>query len=183
MERPGILSRNSACDFLPARRAYDCGRVPSRLHPETTMPPKQDEQAPGRKRERSHRYPGRGLAESLELARFLEERGLDGFPAGEIARALGRDRPGPRERAVRFALFDGEEAPAGFSDFYAQGVRGSRAYVAAHRRTTAELVLLGKAWHRDFLKDRPGPVDRVVVLPEYGGVGSPAGAGRIRRRG
>jgi hypothetical protein len=42
-----------------------------------------------RKRERSHRYPGRGLAESLELAKFLEERGLDGFPAGEIARALG----------------------------------------------------------------------------------------------
>lgn len=49
----------------------------------------QDDQPAGRKRERSHRYPGRSLAESLELAKFLEERGLDGFPAGEIARALG----------------------------------------------------------------------------------------------
>lgn len=49
----------------------------------------QDEHAVSRKRERSHRYPGRSLAESLELAAFVEERGLDGFPAGEIARALG----------------------------------------------------------------------------------------------
>lgn len=55
--------------------------------PETTMP--QDDHAASRKRERSHRYPGRSLAESLELAAFVEERGLDGFPAGEIARALG----------------------------------------------------------------------------------------------
>ena len=49
----------------------------------------QDVPTTGRKRERSHRYPGRSLAESLELAKFLEERGLDGFPASEIARALG----------------------------------------------------------------------------------------------
>ena len=26
----------------------------------------------------------------------------------------------------------------------------------------AELVLAGKAWHRAFLRGRPGPVDRVV---------------------
>lgn len=35
-------------------------------------------------------------------------------------------------------------------------------------RTTypwAEIVLLGKAWHRDFLRDRAGPVDRVEVAP------------------
>ncbi len=66
----------------------------------------------------------------------------------EIARALRRDRRRPGARAVRFALFDGEEAPAGFSDFYAQGDRGSKAYVAAHRATTAELVLL------DFIANR-----------------------------
>ncbi|HEX7048444.1 MAG TPA: glycosyltransferase family 9 protein [Gammaproteobacteria bacterium] len=34
----------------------------------------------------------------------------------------------------------------------------------------AEVVLLGKAWHRDFLAARPGPVDRVVVLPKCNGV-------------
>ena len=35
----------------------------------------------------------------------------------------------------------------------------------------AELVLAGKAWHRDFLQGRPGPVDRVVVIPPVPGVG------------
>jgi ADP-heptose:LPS heptosyltransferase len=39
---------------------------------------------------------------------------------------------------------------------------------AAH--PTAEIVLLGRAWHADFLADRPGPVDRVVVVPPSRGV-------------
>jgi glutaminyl-peptide cyclotransferase len=60
----------------------------------------------------------------------------------EIARELRRDRPRAGEPAVRFVLFDGEEAPAGFTDFSSQGDRGSRAYVQAHATTTRELVLL-----------------------------------------
>jgi len=60
----------------------------------------------------------------------------------EIAHDLARDHPGTQARAVKFVLFDGEEAPAGFTDFYAQGLRGSKAYVLAHRSTTQELVLL-----------------------------------------
>jgi ADP-heptose:LPS heptosyltransferase len=40
----------------------------------------------------------------------------------------------------------------------------------------AELVLLGKGWHADFLKGRPGPVDRVVVVPPLPGVGAPGDA-------
>ncbi|MGE5223226.1 MAG: glycosyltransferase family 9 protein, partial [Omnitrophica WOR_2 bacterium] len=37
----------------------------------------------------------------------------------------------------------------------------------ALRRTfpQAEIVLLGQEWHSGFLKDRPAPVDRVVVVP------------------
>ena len=66
----------------------------------------------------------------------------------ELARALAGDPRRPGDRAVRFALFDGEEAPAGFTDFYAQGDRGSKAYVAAHAATTYELVLL------DFIANR-----------------------------
>lgn len=42
----------------------------------------------------------------------------------------------------------------------------------------AELVLIGKAWHRGFLAGRPGPVDRVVELPALPGVGAPVD-GRI----
>lgn len=40
----------------------------------------------------------------------------------------------------------------------------------------AELVLLGKTWHAHFLRDRPGPLDRVVVLPPCRGVSAPADA-------
>jgi len=40
----------------------------------------------------------------------------------------------------------------------------------------AELVLLGQAWHAGFLAGRPGPVDRVVVVPPLPGIGLPAGA-------
>jgi ADP-heptose:LPS heptosyltransferase len=39
----------------------------------------------------------------------------------------------------------------------------------------AEIVLLGTALHRDLLDSRPGPVDRVVVVPPYGGVGTAPG--------
>jgi ADP-heptose:LPS heptosyltransferase len=40
----------------------------------------------------------------------------------------------------------------------------------------AEIVLLGKAWHADFLRGRPGPVDRVAVMPAVPGVGAPLDA-------
>ncbi|HEX6929420.1 MAG TPA: glycosyltransferase family 9 protein, partial [Gammaproteobacteria bacterium] len=30
----------------------------------------------------------------------------------------------------------------------------------------AELVYMGNRWHREFLSGRPGPVDRVIVVPE-----------------
>ncbi len=39
----------------------------------------------------------------------------------------------------------------------------------------AEIVLLGKAWHKAFLQGRPSPIDRVVVVPRYGGVGEEPG--------
>ena len=38
----------------------------------------------------------------------------------------------------------------------------------------AELVLLGRDWHAAFLANRPGPVDRVVVVPPLPGIGVPA---------
>ena len=34
----------------------------------------------------------------------------------------------------------------------------------------AEIVLLGKEWHRAFLEGRPGPVDRVEVIPKCQGM-------------
>ncbi len=40
----------------------------------------------------------------------------------------------------------------------------------------AEITLLGLGWHREFLAGRPGPVDRVEVVPPYPGVGAPEGS-------
>jgi Zn-dependent M28 family amino/carboxypeptidase len=64
----------------------------------------------------------------------------------EAARTLARMPAGVGAREVRFVLFDGEEPPAGLpeesANFYRQGLRGSRAYVVAHRGETAAMVLL-----------------------------------------
>jgi ADP-heptose:LPS heptosyltransferase len=38
------------------------------------------------------------------------------------------------------------------------------------RYPQAELTLLGAPWHAGFLTDRPGPVDRVLVLPQVDGL-------------
>lgn len=42
-----------------------------------------------------------------------------------------------------------------------------------HTYPGAELVFIGKAWHRSFLAGRPGPVDRVAEMPAVPGVGMP----------
>ena len=61
----------------------------------------------------------------------------------ELARALSRGRR-PGDRAVRFLLTDGEEAPRPYNgqNFYNKALRGSRAYVAAHRRELWQVVVL-----------------------------------------
>src|SRR5690242_15487509 len=41
--------------------------------------------------------------------------------------------------------------------------------------SAAEIVLLAKTWHAKLLSGRPGPIDRVVILPAYGGVGEAPG--------
>lgn len=71
----------------------------------------------------------------------------------EAAQALADEsradaKGGPRAdgREVVFVLFDGEEPDAGLpeegEDFYSEGLRGSRAYVAAHPGQTGQMILL-----------------------------------------
>ena len=45
----------------------------------------------------------------------------------------------------------------------------------------AEIVLLGKPWMANLLHERPGPVDRVVIVPPVRGVGTPENAGQDER--
>jgi ADP-heptose:LPS heptosyltransferase len=37
----------------------------------------------------------------------------------------------------------------------------------------AEIILLGKAWHHNYITGRPGPVNRVMPIPPYRGVSEP----------
>ena len=59
-----------------------------------------------------------------------------------LAKALRSDSVRPGQAAVRFLLTDGEEAPTGFKDFYAEGLRGSKAYAAAHAKELREVIVL-----------------------------------------
>jgi Zn-dependent M28 family amino/carboxypeptidase len=72
----------------------------------------------------------------------------------ELARELARIRRPPGAPALVFALFDGEEPPSGLpeqqSDFYDSGLRGSRAYVAAHPGGERAMILLDYVAGRDL---------------------------------
>ncbi|HEX7026250.1 MAG TPA: glycosyltransferase family 9 protein [Gammaproteobacteria bacterium] len=48
------------------------------------------------------------------------------------------------------------------------------------RYPDAELVYLGKAWHKSFLEGRPGPVDRVEIVPKCHGI--PHESDRVENR-
>ena len=79
-----------------------------------------------------------------------------------IADAL---RAAPRERgarAVKFVLFDGEEAPSGSTDFLKSGLRGSRAYVHAHRAGIDRMVLLDYVGNRGLQLPREGTSDHAL---------------------
>lgn len=87
-----------------------------------------------------------GTAVVVEVARALAEEpraDADGSRAG-----ADDGRPAD-EREVVFVLFDGEEPDAGLpeegEDFYNEGLRGSRAYVAAHPGETGQMILLDYA--------------------------------------
>ena len=38
------------------------------------------------------------------------------------------------------------------------------------RFPSAEIVYLGRQWHKEYLSGRPGPIDRVIVVPPYPGI-------------
>jgi len=78
----------------------------------------------------------------------------------EAARALSRLPRPAGAREVRFVLFDGEEPPAGLpeesTDFYNEGLRGSRAYMNRHPGRTSAMVLLDYVGNRGLRLPREG---------------------------
>ena len=80
----------------------------------------------------------------------------------ELARALGEAQGSGRE--VRFVLFDGEEEGPGCPNarFAQCALRGSRAYVAAHRREVGAMVLLDYIANKGVRLPREGSSDRAL---------------------
>ena len=78
----------------------------------------------------------------------------------EVARALAKAKPPAGAREVRFVLFDGEEPATGLPEesgnFYKSGLRGSRAYVAAHPDRNAAMVLLDYVGNKKLQLPREG---------------------------
>jgi Iap family predicted aminopeptidase len=76
----------------------------------------------------------------------------------ELARALKRDLPAGH-RELRFVLFDGEEEPAHCTPFISCGLRGSKAYVAAHPGESGDMVLLDYIANKGLRIPREGNSD------------------------
>lgn len=98
----------------------------------------------------------------------------------QVAWSLATNPPPPYAREVRFVLFDGEEPPAGLpeegEDFYNEGLRGSRAYVAQNPGRTKAMVLLDYVGHEGLNLPReasstPGLWNKVLVNAERAGAG------------
>jgi hypothetical protein len=77
----------------------------------------------------------------------------------EIARTLRAKRRPAGAREVRFVLFDGEEEPLGSTDFAADALRGSKAYVNAHRRSVGTMILLDYIANKGLRLPREGSSD------------------------
>jgi hypothetical protein len=84
----------------------------------------------------------------------------------EAAHALARMHAGPHPREVRFVLFDGEEPakvlPEETADFYHEGLRGSRAYVADNPQRTADMILLDYVGNKGLLLPREANSDEAL---------------------
>ncbi len=96
----------------------------------------------------------------------------------ELARDLAHATP-PNAREVRFVLFDGEEEGPGCSNarFATCALRGSRAYIAAHRREIGQMVLLDYIANKGLRLPREGSSDpalwaRVRAAASEVGVGA-----------
>jgi hypothetical protein len=82
----------------------------------------------------------------------------------QLARTLARMKRPAGAPALQFVLFDGEEPARGLpeeqSDFYEAGLRGSRAYVAAHGGGARAMILLDYVANKGLRLPREGSSDK-----------------------
>jgi hypothetical protein len=120
------------------------------------------------------RLPGRrpGIVVGAHYDTLVTPKGFVGANNGaagsaivvQLSRELARMKRPKGAREVTFVLFDGEEPPSGLPeenpDFANSGLRGSRAYVAAHPGRTAQMILLDYVGNRGLRLPREGSSDR-----------------------
>jgi glutaminyl-peptide cyclotransferase len=96
--------------------------------------------------------------------------------------ALKRLHRPPGAREVRLVLFDGEEPPGHLPeedpDFYAHGLRGSKAYVKAHEDRTQAMVLLDYVGNRNLRLPREGSSSE-DLWSQVRAAGRAVGAGKV----
>jgi glutaminyl-peptide cyclotransferase len=102
----------------------------------------------------------------------------------EIARDVARLHRSALAPGVRFVLFDGQEAQGPTTDFYADALRGSKAYVQNHAEEVRAMVLLDTIGQHSLRLPREGSSDpalwtRVRAAAQSVGVGAvfPRGTG------
>jgi hypothetical protein len=115
--------------------------------------------------------PGRGKAIVIGAHYDVEAepRGFVGANDGaagtaavvELAQTMRRARRPRSAPPLRFVLFDGEEEPAGCDDgdFQDCALRGSKAYVKAHRREVRAMVLLDYVANKNLRIPQEGSSD------------------------
>jgi Peptidase family M28 len=167
-------------------------RLAARLRP--LLPDGRFEPVPGEPRLRNivGTLPGSrpGIVVGAHYDTLVKPKGFVGANNGaagtavviEAARALATAEPPDGGREVRFVLFDGEEPAAGLpeesADFYHAGLRGSRAYVAAHPRRTAAMVLLDYVGNSGLRLPREGS-SSIELWGQLRAAAGSVGAGRI----
>jgi glutaminyl-peptide cyclotransferase len=136
----------------------------------TRLPGGRFEPVPGGLRNVVYTLPGRRPA--LVIGAHYDTDDIPGFVGAndgasgtatllELLRDLDRSRPrsGPQ---LRFVFFDGEEKPATSNDFLRDGIRGSRAYVRAHRREVGAMILLDFVGNRGLRLPREATSNAVL---------------------
>lgn len=80
----------------------------------------------------------------------------------ELARALRAARRPVGAPELRFVLFDGEESPDDEADFYATGLRGSKAYAARHADDLAAAIVVDFVGQPNLELKREGGSDEAL---------------------
>jgi Zn-dependent M28 family amino/carboxypeptidase len=100
----------------------------------------------------------------------------------ELARTLARLGSPKGAREVRFVLFDGEEPAAGLpeeqTNFYAAGLRGSRADAKRNARSTKAMILLDYVGNRGLRLPREG-TSSIALWSQLRGAARAAGVASV----